>query len=130
LKLVIDIPKSLMNINMPVFILQPIVENAVNHGILPKAEGGTIFLKVDLYRNYEKSRDELIFSVEDNGVGMDKKILKNLINNYTSMGLKNVNERLKLLYGENYKINIETLPNKGTKVSFSIPIEEGGLYSK
>jgi two-component system, LytTR family, sensor kinase len=46
------------------------------------------------------------------------------------MGLKNVNERLKLLYGENYKINIETLPNKGTKVSFSIPIEEGGLYSK
>jgi two-component system, LytTR family, sensor kinase len=130
LKLVIDIPKSLMNINMPVFILQPIVENAVNHGILPKAEGGTIFLKVDLYRNYEKSRDELIFSVEDNGVGMDKKILKNLINNCTSMGLKNVNERLKLLYGENYKINIETLPNKGTKVSFSIPIEEGGLYSK
>lgn len=118
LKLIIDIPKSIMNIKMPSFVLQPIIENAVKHGILPKAEGGSVYLKAYL------ENDEMKFYVRDTGVGMNEDRLKEVLINWPGIGLKNVNERLKLLYGEEYGLSIKTSFNKGTKISFIIPIEE------
>lgn len=118
LKLIIDIPKLIMNMKMPSFVLQPIVENAVKHGILPKPEGGNVYLKVSL------ENDEMKFYVRDTGVGMNRDRLKEVLINWPGIGLKNVNERLKLLYGEEYGLSIETSFNKGTKISFTIPIEE------
>lgn len=117
LELVIDIPESMMNIKMPVFILQPIIENSIKHGILPKPLGGSVFLKAF---SLDK---EILFSIEDTGIGMEEERLNEVITNWPGIGLKNVNERLKLLYGEDYGLNIKTVFNNGTKVSFLIPKE-------
>ncbi|MCH3966017.1 MAG: histidine kinase [Clostridium sp.] len=121
LRLIINIPDFLMDKRVPVFVLQPIVENAVKHGILPKAEGGSIFLKAVLVQG---KNSNILFSIEDTGVGMDSDRLNYVTSKWPGIGLKNVNERLKLLYGEDYGIDIETSPHKGTKISFIIPIKE------
>lgn len=118
LKFTIDIPDRMMNIKVPAFILQPIIENAVKHGILPKPEGGSVYLKV-FFEN-----DEIRFSIEDTGVGMNEERLNDVLINWPGIGLKNVNERLKLLYGEDHGLNIKTSLNKGTKISFLVPMKE------
>lgn len=115
LKLIIDIQEDMMNMKVPAFILQPIIENSIKHGILPKPSGGSVFLKVSCLQG------EILFSIEDTGVGMKEERLQDVINTWPGIGLKNVNERLKLLYGDKYKLNITTSLNEGTKVSFLIP---------
>jgi two-component system LytT family sensor kinase len=117
LKLIIDIPEDMMNIKMPVFILQPIIENSIKHGILPKPEGGSVLVKAYYIK------DEVIFSIEDTGLGMEKEKLAEVTTMWPGIGLKNVNERLRLLYGEDHELNINTKLNYGTKVSFLIPKE-------
>lgn len=117
LKLIIDIPEDMMNIKMPVFILQPIIENSIKHGILPKPEGGSVLVKASYIK------DEVVFSIEDTGLGMEKEKLAEVTTIWPGIGLKNVNERLKLLYGEDHELNIDTNLNYGTKVSFLIPKE-------
>ncbi|KAJ50563.1 two-component system LytT family sensor kinase [Clostridium tetanomorphum] len=115
LKVNINIPGNLLQRKIPVFILQPIVENSIKHGILPRPSGGIVNINVNLVN------DELIFTVEDNGIGMDDNKLSNLFLNPSGIGLRNVNERLKLLYGDNYKLKINSSLNEGTCVSFTIP---------
>ncbi|WPC41499.1 LytS/YhcK type 5TM receptor domain-containing protein [Clostridium sp. JS66] len=117
LKIIIDIPENLMNIKMPVFMLQPIIENSIKHGILPKPLGGSVFVKANC------SDEEVLFLIEDTGVGMDGDTLNQVVNKSPGIGLKNVNERLKLLYGEDYGLKIDTNIDKGTKVQFLIPKE-------
>jgi two-component system LytT family sensor kinase len=94
------------------------VENAIKHGILPKPEGGKVYLKAFF------EDDEMHFSVTDTGVGMDEKRLNEVLTKWPGIGLKNVNERLKLLYGEDYGLDIKTSVNKGTKISFRISMRE------
>ncbi len=117
IKITIDIPENLMNIKMPVFMLQPIIENAIKHGILLRASGGSVFVKADYYK------EEVLFSIEDTGVGMNEEKLNQVINKWPGIGLKNVNDRLKLLYGEDHGLKIITALDKGTKVKFLIPKE-------
>jgi two-component system LytT family sensor kinase len=118
LRLIIDVPEEMMDKKVPVFVLQPIVENAVKHGILPKPEGGEVYLKAFF------EDGEIRFCVRDTGVGMDQKRLKEVLTKWPGIGLKNVNERLKLLYGEDHGLDIKTSVNNGTKVSFSISMRE------
>jgi Putative regulator of cell autolysis len=122
LKLIIDIPENMMIMKVPAFILQPIIENSIKHGILPKPSGGSVFLKASCFQG------EILFTIEDTGVGMEAERLKEVVNKWPGIGLKNVNERLKLLYGDKYKLNITTFLNEGTKVSFLIP--KGGLINE
>lgn len=129
LKLVIDIPESLMNIEVPVFVIQPVIENAIKHGIQPKAEGGSVFLKASVYEDDNK-KNRILFSIKDTGIGMNYQKLKDIIDNSHGIGLKNVNDRLKLLYGEDCKINIKTSLNKGTKISFIIPVKEACILNE
>lgn len=117
LKIKINFPKDLLQYKTPVFLLQPLIENSINHGILPKPSGGTVTIEV------YSSDDKLNFMVIDDGVGMTETDLKNIHSFSTGIGLNNVNERLKLLFGENYKIHIQSTLNKGTSVYFSIPKE-------
>ena len=110
LKFEFQIDDNLLDIKFPILILQPIVENAIKHGILKKVEGGTVKLIVN-------DADEKVFvQICDDGVGFEN--TGNSIS--TGIGLKNVRNRLKLLYGEKYDINIES-SDKGSKVSFYIP---------
>ncbi|WP_240841442.1 LytS/YhcK type 5TM receptor domain-containing protein [Acidaminobacter sp. JC074] len=93
---------------VPPLLVQPLVENAVKHGIFPKESTGTIHIRV-----YEKDKF-LRIEVEDDGVGMDGKI------NDDSIGLMNVEKRLKVIYGHDYEFDIESEKNNGTKVMVSI----------
>lgn len=105
--------------------LQPIVENALYHGIKNKRGKGMIQI-----RGYEKD-GKVIFEVEDNGIGMTEEKLKNLrwkIRNYTGegeegrgFGLVNVEERLKLNYGKEYGLHIDSKEGKGTIVYICVP---------
>ena len=111
----IDIPKELYNLRIPVFILQPIIENSVKHGISQKPDGGSIYLWAKCIK------DDLIFIIKDSGVGMNvDEVFKRDSN---SIGLRNIQERLKMLYGAKYSFNIKSFINEGTSIVIKIPKE-------
>jgi LytS/YehU family sensor histidine kinase len=100
---------------VPTLILQPIIENAIVHGIAPKPEGGTVSILV------KQSGDEIRIQVADNGVGFNVESLQHE-SGRTSIGLKNVDERLRLIYGEKYRLQIDSTPGAGTTMEFKIPL--------
>ncbi|MGE4485922.1 MAG: sensor histidine kinase [Oscillospiraceae bacterium] len=103
-------------IMVPSCMLQPVVENAVIHGILPKPEGGRIDIRV------ENRGGSLRFSVKDDGVGISTPELSHITENETSgVGLANISQRLRVLYGK--KLNIQSEVGKGTEVSWEIPLK-------
>ncbi len=114
LKVRIDVEEGL-ECRIPPLILQPLVENAVKHGLLPKKEGGTVVLSVNRVEQY------IIFTVMDNGVGIPQEELSELLVKKKSggIGLRNVNERLKSIYGETLIVSSEV--GRGTAISFQIP---------
>lgn len=107
---------QLLEYRVPGLVLQPILENAIVHGILPKPEGGQIFVSI------HKDKNNLIFAVEDNGVGFQEGNAKLSIGNSNrkGIGLTNIHARLMNLYGKG--IRIESLPNVKTVVSWEIPL--------
>lgn len=117
LEIVYDIPESI-NCKLPPLLLQPIVENAIKHGVLGKIEGG----RVEIIARDNGKETKLV--VKDNGVGISKEKLDCLfdqIDNKESIGLKNVNERLKNKYGKEYGLILESETNKGTTATMVIP---------
>lgn len=107
---------------LPPLILQPIVENAVVHGILPKKNGGLVTIRC------RKEGKDILLEVIDNGVGMEAEQLKYIIDHTSSsnsVGLNNVNKRLINLYGEEYRLQIHSEYNEGTSVLIRIPCVEG-----
>ena len=112
-----DLDPSLDEYQMPKLILQPLVENALEHGLDVKEEGEKI-LRISCRQDHE----DIIWTVEDNGVGMEEVVADNMVKTHTSgYGVRNVNERLILLYGEHYGLRIESEPGKGTQVEVHIP---------
>ena len=119
LKIVYNIPENI-ECFLPPLLLQPIVENAVKHGIFEKVEGGV----VEIIALDNDRETELI--VKDNGVGMSEETLSLLFikgENPGSIGLKNVNDRLKSKYGIEYGLDIESQLGQGTIVKMRIPKE-------
>jgi two-component system sensor histidine kinase YesM len=110
------------------FIMQPIVENSLLHGIEPMEGQGLIVIKG--YR----VEDKLILTITDNGVGIPSNKLSNLMQEklqnkegrLSGMGIRNVDERIKLYFGESYGISIQSVPNMLTTIEITIPITEGG----
>lgn len=119
LKVIYDIDEG-DSFLLPPFILQPIVENAIKHGIRPKKSGGKIKIIIKRLHNIAH-----IF-IKDDGVGISTEKLKKILTNEnsSSIGLYNVNQRLKTLYGENYGILILSKENFGTSVHIRIPMLE------
>lgn len=119
LEVEIEIQEEILDNKIPKLILQPIVENAIVHGIENLDKRGHI--KVYGRRNHDK----LIFDIIDNGVGMSQKMLSDIISGGDDgehIGLYNVSRRLKLYYGPENGINIESVEGKGTWVTVKIPI--------
>lgn len=122
LKFTIDFDSSLSDIIVLKLIIQPIVENAIYHGIKPKLSNGNIEVSV-----YEIN-DYVYISVYDDGVGMDKETLNelraslNIKNEKFGYGLYNVNQRIKLVYGENSGVELSSTLGEGTTVLIKIPI--------
>ncbi len=117
----IDVEPGLQSERTLKLILQPIIENAIYHGISPLNEKGIIKITVI------SEGDNILFQVSDNGYGIKPEILKELLvqesTSYHSggVGLKNVNERIKLFYGEEYGIEIKSEIDVGTTVCIRIP---------
>lgn len=113
---------ALLQVEVPLLILQPLVENAVVHGIEPKEEAGLLKITGWLEKNL------VCFSIEDNGVGMDEQKLEE-VQKYIvsaegdneSMGLYNVHKRCQLLYGPAYGLQISSTLGEGTKVLLVLP---------
>lgn len=103
---------------IPPLTLQPLVENAIKHGLLAKPEGGTVKVSAFYYKN------EVRIVVEDNGVGIPVDQCRNLLNPDKAkkgIALININNRLKNAYGEAYGVEIKSKPGQGTKVCLRIP---------
>ena len=101
---------------VPNMVLEPIIENAINHGVLPKEEGGHVDVSI------KKEGKTLAFRVKDNGVGMKPEMLSSIIKqeSVSGVGLYNINNRLIKLYGKGLEIN--SSPGEGTEVIWTVPI--------
>jgi len=121
LRLVEEISPDLKAIKLPRLTLEPLVENAVKHGIAPLAGGGTVCIRA------ERRDHGVELTVADTGVGMAPETLAAVLKGCPAsggIGLCNVEERLKSIYGLERGLRIESAPGAGTVVSFSLP-EEG-----
>ena len=122
----IDISPAISGVKIIKLVLQPIIENAIYHGLKYKESKG--FLIVRGYLEGKKA----VLEVEDNGVGMDEETLSHIFEkhkvNYHSngVGVYNVQKRLKLYYGEEYGIVYKSRKNEGTRAVITIPMETGG----
>lgn len=121
LKIIRDIDESLFDYQVPVLTIQPLVENAIKHGVLPKQGQGTVWIRAFL-----EEEEEIIFEIKDNGVGIPPekmpKILKLGYGSGNGVGLSNVHERLKGLFGEEYGLRIESTSGEGTSIFIRIPL--------
>jgi two-component system sensor histidine kinase YesM len=130
-----EIPEKLKDCLVPKMILQPIVENAVYHGLEPRYEKGTLSLSVNL----DSSRgQDLIITVKDDGVGMDEAKLDSYRlllrtaqgdadrGKSSGIGLSNVHNRLQFLYGNGYGLDISSKEKEGTVVTIRIPAKMEG----
>lgn len=117
---------------LPRISIQPLVENALNHGLRNKKGEKWVSVRAQAEGEY------LLIAVEDNGVGMEEKKVRELLlgedeeqDRSSSIGIQNINKRMKLLYGEAFGLVIESEPAKGTAVYLRIPrrrLEKGQIW--
>lgn len=120
-----NVPEELQNYRLIKFTLQPLVENAIFHGVVPKGEFGTI--TVDAH----EEDGCLVVTVTDDGVGMTVEEAKALLrlegradkSSMSGIGVANVNRRLKLAYGREYGLSVESVKGSYTRLSVRIPME-------
>jgi two-component system sensor histidine kinase YesM len=115
--------ESFLDYKIVKFTLQPVVENAIFHGIEPKREAGDIKIGIT------EEEDCLILYIEDDGVGIEKEDIQKILNTekknvnkgLSGIGIKNVDERLKLFYGEEFGLSIDSVIGMYTRVNIKIP---------
>jgi two-component system sensor histidine kinase LytS len=123
LKVIYEIEAGVDRFVVPGLILQPLVENAVKHGLLPKKEGGTVTITAR-----RLTRQVLELTVQDDGVGMDESLptveqqQKDGKRRLSGIGLSNVKSRLQSIYGPPYGIEISSAPKQGTTCTIQLPI--------
>lgn len=109
------------------FSLQPLVENAIFHGIEAKGENGTIAISL------KKLENDILVRIRDNGVGMTKELIKKVLSGnketpsdlFQHIGINNVHRRIQYAFGESYGISIESEPQKYTEATIKIPYIKG-----
>ena len=120
----IDVDPDINAYKIVKLTLQPLVENAIYHGIKYRETKGTVIIKG------EKTKDGILLKVIDNGIGMKEETLSQIFEKKEAkreggIAVSNVNRRLKLYYGENFGLRYESKINEGTTVSILLPIGEG-----
>jgi len=108
-----DIAGETLDAFVPSMLLQPIIENAIRHGLAPKLEGGEIRLRTRLLDG------RLTIEVEDNGIGISSERLTQIYGE--GIGISNVHERLRLLYHDQFQMDIQSREGEGTQIRIEIP---------
>ena len=122
LRFVKQIDEGTLDALVPSMMLQPILENSIKHGLSPKVEGGTIWLRTLC------AEGRLTVTIEDDGVGIPPETMSEI---YTrGIGVSNVRERLTMLFGQQYRMSIDNQPGGGTRVEFQIPELRDTLYER
>lgn len=125
LNYVIHVDESLYAIEVPKLILQPLVENAIYHGVKAKRGGGTITI------TGVPEGENLVFTVQDNGAGMPQEKVEELnrrmsersvLDEKKSFGLFYIRERIQLCYGKGYGVHVESTLGEGTRVTITLPL--------
>jgi two-component system LytT family sensor kinase len=122
LKVVKEIAENTLDIVVPGMLLQPLIENSIKHGLEPRIRGGTVTI-----RSRITDEGRLLVEVEDDGVGIapernDASLGSGLVRPGTGIGMRNVRERMEVLYGKLASVEINSRPGRGTKVTLMMPI--------
>jgi two-component system LytT family sensor kinase len=135
LRVVKEIAEETLPVVVPSMLLQPLIENSIKHGLEPRISGGTVTLRSRLL-----SDGRLLLEVEDDGIGMDAEPAEDLngvgetlwagsrngTRNGTGIGMRNVRERMEVLYGNQAEVEVVSRPGRGTKVTLVMPVLEAG----
>ena len=119
----IDVPDEYFEYTIPKITIQPLIENALYHGIKNKRGGGKITVTA------EPSGDDIVISVKDNGIGMTDERLEEVVRGMKGdtpsdnaiYGLYNVNERIRLKFGDKYGITLHSVYNEGSTCNILLP---------
>ncbi len=127
LRVIKEIAEETLEIVVPSMLLQPLIENSIKHGLEPRLGGGTVTLRSRIVES------RLLVEVEDDGVGMtpernDPARGSGLVHPGTGIGMKNVRERMEVLYGAAAALEVVSRPGRGTKVTLLMPIVEAGAW--
>ena len=121
-----DIQEEALSCYMPSFLLQPLIENSITHGLEKQMQKGRLYIKIGIC----DEADKLCFVIGDDGKGIEKSKLDEIKEQFekvrigNSIGIVNVYRRLMLLYGDVCQFQIESELGKGTMISFYIPISD------
>jgi two-component system LytT family sensor kinase len=110
-----EIDPRTLSVLVPSILLQPLIENSIKHGLEPRLNGGTVTLRSRLEGN------RVLIEVADDGVGMGNRPTTALRRTGAGIGMKNVQERLEVLYGNQARFEVVSNPGRGTLVSIELP---------
>jgi two-component system LytT family sensor kinase len=108
-----EIDPETYDMMIPSMILQPMVENSIRHGIGPKVEGGTITLRTS------RREGRLVIEVSDDGIGISPERQREMFE--SGIGIRNVRDRLEVLYGTDFSLRVESHSGQGTSIRFELP---------
>jgi two-component system LytT family sensor kinase len=116
-----DVDPQVLTVQVPVLVIQPLVENAVKHGIADKLEGGTVSLKARV----DPLTRTITIKVSDDGVGIPVDTLDRItageFGSSAGVGLRNISQRLSALFAERYRLDMHSHPGAGTVVELQVP---------
>jgi two-component system LytT family sensor kinase len=108
-----DVEPAALDMQLPSMLLQPLIENCIKHGLASKIGGGSITLSA------RRVEERLHLLVADDGVGIPESEMATLLER--GIGVSNVNERLKVLFGADYRMWIDSKPGQGTRIEIEVP---------
>ena len=108
-----DVEPATLDMQLPSMLLQPLIENCIKHGLASKVEGGSITLRA------RRVEERLHLLIADDGVGIPEAEMATLFDR--GIGVSNVNERLKVLFGTDYRLWIDSKPGQGTRIEIEVP---------
>lgn len=108
-----DVSPETLDLTVPSMILQPLIENSIKHGLAPKVGGGRIIIRS------HRENGRAVIEVDDNGLGMSQERLESILSE--GIGLSNVDERLRVIYGDSCRLRITSTPGVGTTARIEIP---------
>ena len=126
LRVTVQVAPEVLPVTVPFLCIQPLVENAVRHGLEGRPGQGHVTIVA------RDQGSEALISVEDDGAGIDPDAVRRTLAGRPDgdhVGLGNVDERLRQVYGDDYGLVVETAPGAGTKVSLRIPKYRAGVHA-